>query len=73
MRPLQNALAYKRKQVKGNDAVYLAKLDSMPQAFYLYKQRNDLLLDKLKPKEKEKPKGKLTKQTAAQMKEDQMT
>lgn len=43
---------YKRQQFKFKDALTLAKLENVPQAFYLYKQRNDVLLSKLKAKEK---------------------
>lgn len=45
---------YKKKQIRLKDALKLAHLEHMPQAYYLYKQRNDVLIDKLKIKEREK-------------------
>jgi hypothetical protein len=54
VKQLEQNQIYKRKQIKTKDAIKIAQMEIIPQAFYLYKQRNDLLLDRLKMKEKEK-------------------
>eukprot|EP00347_Sterkiella_histriomuscorum_P015701 403356024 len=75
LQQLENVKIYKRQQIKVKDALQLARLEEVPQAFYLYKQRNDLLINRLKNKDNEKlifkDKLKLENRTVLQMSENQ--
>lgn len=51
VRQLDNAKVFKRQGVKVKNALQLAQLENMPQAFFLYKQRNDLLIERLRQQE----------------------
>jgi len=51
LKQLENSKIYKKKQIRVKDAVQIAKLEESPQAFYIYKNRNDILMSKLKRKD----------------------
>ncbi|CDW90071.1 UNKNOWN [Stylonychia lemnae] len=51
LKQLENSQIYKKKSIKVKDVIQIAKLEESPQAFYIYKNRNDILINKLRRRE----------------------